>query len=185
MSQHARPGTPLPVTALILEEFGVSVLKIDDDCVDDTNKCMEFVRQHLGYDRLESGIWPVDFHGPTKLYLNVFRNERGRYENDLNSGASEILGSDLYGNAAFMCCEENNDEDEGEGGEGGEGGWWKVLAPDVFRRKIMERGRRLPEYADKIVPGYWGDMLFNLSTNGDFLLEEPEVLEVPEVPGPA
>jgi hypothetical protein len=40
---------------------------------------------------------------------------------------------------------------------------------------MVDSENGLPEHADKIVPGYWGDMLFNLSTNGDVLLEEAEV----------
>lgn len=115
-----------------------------------------FLKSVTGYAVLEPWTFVLSRSDASTLIATVYCNEDGRLENELNVGASYILGVEVYGTAVLVCLE------EGEGDKDGEGEYSAVVSVETFAQKLEERGEELPEYTDKIVSGRVGDLLHKI-----------------------
>lgn len=116
----------------------------------------EFLKSVTGYAVLESWTFVLSRDDTSTLIAAVYCNEDGREEDELNVGASHILGVEVYGKAVLVCLE------EGEGDEDGEGEYSSAVSVEALVRKLDERGEELPEYKEKIVDGRVGDLLHQI-----------------------
>lgn len=128
-----------------------------------------FLLQVTGYEVLEPWSFVLSRNDASTLLAVVYCNEQGRYENELNAGASQTLGVELFGKAVLVCLEEGQcgggggGEDSGEdSGEESAEDYSSVVSLEAFLRKLEERGEGIPKCTGSTVSGRVGDLLHQI-----------------------
>lgn len=131
-----------PTVVLLGDWADISQIDVPADAAGDI---LPFLQKVSGIEFFEARNFvfpPVPGAGST-LLVSVYYNENGRHENELNVGASQILGFELYGKAIVVCSEELPGDEHGAGN--------RVCGLPTFMGKLDERKQSIPHFKRKIV----------------------------------